>query len=83
MKTKKQSGNFFTTTAVIGVIIMLIAILGQCSGDTSNSSISDVKEYRCYYCGKVIVSDGIPIHCTHEFNVTYKCDYCGKKNKVK
>ena len=35
---------------------------------------------RCWYCGKVIFSDGRAIHATHKYLETYECDYCGKSN---
>ena len=35
---------------------------------------------RCWYCGKVIFSDGRPLHATHKYLDTYECDYCGKTN---
>lgn len=35
---------------------------------------------RCWYCSKVIFSDGRPIHATHKYLDTYECDYCGKSN---
>ena len=43
---------------------------------TINNSI------RCWYCSKVIYNNGVAIHCTHKFDRTYTCDYCGKDNLI-
>lgn len=38
---------------------------------------------RCYYCGKVIRSNGVNIHGTPKYNGgVLECDYCGHSNSI-
>ena len=41
-------------------------------------------EVRCYFCSKVIMSDGEYIHCKPIYNGgVVECDYCGHKTSLK
>lgn len=53
--------------------------------NASSSSSSDeyLDTVRCYYCSKVIRSDGVNIHGTPTYNGgVLICDYCGHKTSI-
>lgn len=78
----QKSGNGGSIAIAIVVILILLYALDSCSGGSSSGGSSS-GSVRCYYCGKVIYSDGRAIHCTNKYLNTYKCDYCGHSNVIK
>ncbi len=89
MESKPNNGNTKSSGKLSGVIvfIVLILLLGglfrSCGSTDSSSDLSSKGEVRCWYCSKVIYNNGRPIHCTHDYNSVYTCDYCGKNNVIK
>ena len=64
------------------VILMLLGMIGSCSGGSSSSNKYQ-DTVSCSYCGKVIRSGGVNIHGSSLFNGgVLKCDYCGHKTKI-
>ncbi len=50
----------------------------------SNTSDQYLDTVRCYYCSKVIRSDGVNIHGTPKYNGgVLVCDYCGHETSIK
>lgn len=72
----------FKTILVIICIILFIGLIGKACNSSSNSQNSS-GEVRCWYCSKVIYNNDRAIHCSHKYQNSYECDYCGKTNVIK
>lgn len=72
----------FDKIIIAVVIIIVLGLIGKSCGSSDNKALP-TGEIRCYYCGKVIFNNGKPIHCTHKFDKTYICDYCGIQNVIR
>lgn len=79
---KNSQGSPIAGLVMSAIIIMLLFSLVRCAGSSSYKSNSS-GSVRCYYCSKVIYSDGRAIHATHKMGNTYVCDYCGCENVIR
>ncbi len=86
--SKKKSK--FSTIVIVIIIICCIGLIGKACGlSSSHKSYSSSLSYkssgevRCWYCSKVIYNDGRAIHCSHKYQNSYVCDYCGTTNVIK
>lgn len=74
--------SLISIICVIGVLLLL----SQCFGNESSNTYVP-NDWRCWYCSKVIRSNGRNIHCTviqeDEHSMYVICDYCGKKDVIK
>lgn len=84
METQPKKMSKYTIIMVILLCLGLLSCFKSCdSSSTASHSAAASGQVRCWYCSKVIYNDGKAIHCSHEYNNTYKCDYCGKSNVIK
>lgn len=68
---------------VVLINIMLAGFIAH-QNTVAKEKYQNGLEVRCWYCSKVIVnSKGRVIHATRDHDNYFKCDYCGKNNKIK
>lgn len=76
---KHKNKILFILLVIIIIFYYWVDNLGK-----NDSYSSDSDEIRCYYCGKVISSGGKITHGDSMYNGgVVKCQYCGKKNRIK
>lgn len=79
--TKSKAGSILGIVIATIVAVFIIWQIG--SFFTSGGSSGKASTVRCWYCGKVIRSNGINIHATEVYNGgVIECDYCGHKNAL-
>lgn len=91
MENNGKKKSRFSTIVVVLIIICCIGLIGKACGSSSShksysSSYKSSKssgEVRCWYCSKVIYNNGRAIHCSHKYQNSYVCDYCGTTNVIK
>ena len=73
--TKEKVKKIISIACFIFFIVSLVVyFFVKCSTSCSSA------EQRCWYCHRVIFSNGRALHATLEFGNLYTCDYCGMAN---
>lgn len=84
MESNQKQGKSSASTYIILAIVLLL-LFHSCFGGSSSSGGDSYKStVKCNYCGKVIRSGGVNIHCTSKYNGgAVECDYCGHTTSIK